>query len=86
MNIKVFKDYDEASFYCADLVASTINKLTSHFRSCYRILTLGVYQEIIRRYQKQLDLANVTTFNLDEYVGLPPLMNELQLFYEKKFL
>src|SRR5438876_9497025 len=33
---------------------------------------LGLYQELVRLHQKeQLDFSRVTTFNLDEYVGLP---------------
>jgi len=34
---------------------------------------LGLYQELIRMHQEEgLDFSKVTTFNLDEYVGLPP--------------
>jgi len=34
---------------------------------------LGTYRELIRRHKdKGLDFARVRTFNLDEYVGLPP--------------
>ena len=86
MNIKVFKDYDEASFYCADLVASTINK-NSHpiLGLATGSSPLGVYQEIIRRYQKkQLDLANVTTFNLDEYVGQPRTHEQSYNYFMRK--
>ena len=33
---------------------------------------LGLYQELVRMYQRrELDFSHVTTFNLDEYVGLP---------------
>jgi len=33
---------------------------------------LGLYQELVRLHKKeQLDFSRVTTFNLDEYVGLP---------------
>src|SRR5689334_5744549 len=33
---------------------------------------LGLYQELVRLHKKgELDFAHVTTFNLDEYVGLP---------------
>src|SRR5437762_5016130 len=32
---------------------------------------LGLYQELVRLHkEEQLDFARVTTFNLDEYVGL----------------
>src|SRR5436190_23907131 len=33
---------------------------------------LGVYQELVRMHQRgEVDFSHVTTFNLDEYVGLP---------------
>ncbi len=33
---------------------------------------LGLYQELVRMYaRRELDFSHVTTFNLDEYVGLP---------------
>src|SRR3954464_13418224 len=33
---------------------------------------LGVYQELVRMHKSgELDFSQVTTFNLDEYVGLP---------------
>src|SRR5258707_13883523 len=33
---------------------------------------LGLYQELVRLHEKeQVDFSRVTTFNLDEYVGLP---------------
>lgn len=34
---------------------------------------LGLYRELVRLHrEEQLDFSQVTTFNLDEYVGLPP--------------
>ena len=34
---------------------------------------LGLYSELIRMHRNEgLDFSKVTTFNLDEYVGLPP--------------
>ena len=34
---------------------------------------VGVYELLVEKYrQGALDFANVTTFNLDEYIGLPP--------------
>ncbi|GMV97512.1 MAG: glucosamine-6-phosphate deaminase [Phycisphaerae bacterium] len=34
---------------------------------------IGTYQELIRRHrEKGLDFSQVVTFNLDEYLGLPP--------------
>ena len=34
---------------------------------------VGCYRELVRRHREQgLDFSSVTTFNLDDYVGLPP--------------
>jgi glucosamine-6-phosphate isomerase len=48
---------------------------------------LGVYRELIRRHQQEgLSFAQVTTFNLDEYVGLPAGHPELyRTFIEREF-
>ncbi len=41
---------------------------------------LGLYQELVRLHQdEQVDFSRVTTFNLDEYVGLP--INHPQSYY-----
>jgi glucosamine-6-phosphate deaminase len=38
---------------------------------------LGLYKELIRMHKEEgLDFSKVTTFNLDEYVGLPPSHNQ----------
>ena len=38
---------------------------------------LGMYKELIRMHKEEgLDFSKVTTFNLDEYVGLPPSHNQ----------
>lgn len=38
---------------------------------------LGLYRELIRMHREEgLDFSKVTTFNLDEYVGLPPAHNQ----------
>jgi glucosamine-6-phosphate isomerase len=48
---------------------------------------LGVYRELIRRHREEgLSFARVTTFNLDEYVGLPAGHPELyRTFIEREF-
>ena len=48
---------------------------------------LGLYGELIRRHREEgLSFAQVTTFNLDEYVGLPAGHPELyRTFIEREF-
>lgn len=39
--------------------------------------TIGLYDELVARYnRKQLSFAGVTSFNLDEYIGLEPLNSQ----------
>lgn len=43
---------------------------------------LALYQELIRMHRKEgLDFSKVTTFNLDEYVGLPPSHDQSYHFF-----
>jgi len=43
---------------------------------------LTLYQELIRMHRKEgLDFSKVTTFNLDEYVGLPPSHDQSYHFF-----
>ena len=47
---------------------------------------LGLYNELIRMHKEEgLDFSKVTSFNLDEYVGLPPSHDQsYHLFYVGK--
>ncbi len=49
---------------------------------------LGVYRELIRLHQQQeLDFSEITTFNLDEYVGLGPTHPQsYRYFMQQNFL
>jgi glucosamine-6-phosphate deaminase len=67
-------DAEAASRRAARFVAELVRKK----RDCVLGLAtgstpLGVYRELIRLHrEEQLDFSQVTTFNLDEYVGLGP--------------
>ena len=74
MEVIIKADYDamsrEAAFIIADLV--------QHRPNCVLGLAtgstpIGLYKELIRMHKDEgLDFSKVITFNLDEYVGLPP--------------
>ncbi|SHJ51165.1 glucosamine-6-phosphate deaminase [Clostridium amylolyticum] len=72
MKIIIVKDYDEMSKVGADLIAEVINKKPE------AILGLatgsspeGLYSELIKKNKNnEIDFSNITTVNLDEYVGL----------------
>jgi glucosamine-6-phosphate deaminase len=48
---------------------------------------LGVYQELVRMHREEgLDFRHVTTFNLDEYVGLGPTHPQSYRFFMQQHL
>src|SRR5689334_17007765 len=73
MEIVIKRDYDQMSKVAAQLVVDVLNtKPNAVLGMATGSTPLGLYQELVRLYQAgQVDFSRVTTFNLDEYVGLP---------------
>jgi glucosamine-6-phosphate deaminase len=65
--------YEEMSRAAAKVVAQTLNtKPNAVLGMATGSTPLGVYKELVRMHKEEsLDFLQVTTFNLDEYVGLP---------------
>ena len=74
MLVVIKKNYDEMSKEAAKMVADLIrSKPNCVLGFATGSTPLGMYQELIRMHKEEgLDFSKVTTFNLDEYVGLPP--------------
>ncbi len=74
MLVIIRKDYDEVSAEAARFVAERIRKNPKIVLGLATGSTpLGMYQELCRMHQEEgLDFSRVRTFNLDEYIGLPP--------------
>ncbi|MCM3789983.1 glucosamine-6-phosphate deaminase [Domibacillus indicus] len=74
MKLIITDDYKALSVASAKMVADTINqKQTTVLGLATGSTPVGLYQELISLYiNKQVDFSHVTTFNLDEYVGLSP--------------
>ena len=72
MEVIIRDTYDEISKAAADIVAQTMNsKPNSVLGLATGSTPLGLYQELVRLHREaSLDFSQVTTFNLDEYVGL----------------
>jgi len=74
MLVVVKKNHEEVSREGVRVVAGLLREKPS----CVLGLATGstpllLYRELIRMYVEEgLDLSKVTTFNLDEYIGLPP--------------
>src|SRR6478736_1787473 len=73
MEICIYRAYEEMSRAAAEEVADVLNaKPNAVIGMATGSTPLGVYQELVRMHQRGgLDFSQVTTFNLDEYVGLP---------------
>jgi glucosamine-6-phosphate deaminase len=76
MRLIVFKDYEELSLWGAEYIAGRISKLPGEKPFVLGLPTgstpLGIYRELIRIHrQGRLSFKRVTTFNMDEYLGLP---------------
>ncbi|NOZ56315.1 MAG: glucosamine-6-phosphate deaminase [Calditrichaeota bacterium] len=74
MLVLVKEDYDDMSKEAAKIVAALVRRKPDCVLGLATGSTpLGLYKELIRLHKEEgLDFSKVTTFNLDEYVGLPP--------------
>ena len=74
MEVIISKTYEQLSKAAAQAVADVLNaKPNAVLGMATGSTPLGVYQELARMHREEgLDFSQVTTFNLDEYVGLNP--------------
>jgi glucosamine-6-phosphate deaminase len=72
MEVIIRPDYDAISLAAAEMVAQQINDKPNTILGLATGSTpIGLYTELIRMHKNEgLDFSHVTTFNLDEYVGL----------------
>ncbi len=73
MEVIIQRDYEQMSKAAAQIVVEVLNtKPNAVLGMATGSTPLGLYQELVRLHkEEQLDFSRVTTFNLDEYVGLP---------------
>jgi glucosamine-6-phosphate deaminase len=74
MLVVLKRDYDEVAQEAARIVAGAIRNNPSLVLGLATGKTsLGFYRELVRvHHEEQLSFSRVTTFNLDEYLGLAP--------------
>src|SRR5882724_3495381 len=74
MLVVLKRDQEEVGRCAAHFVANAIRKKASLTLGLATGTTMvGVYRELVRLHrEKHLDFSSVTTFNLDEYIGLSP--------------
>ena len=74
----VVPDHDDLARMLADRIVAVIHQAVRERGRCVLGLAtgstpLGIYRELIRRHQDgEVDFAQVSTFNLDEYYPMPP--------------
>lgn len=73
MEVIIQSDYAQMSRVAARMVVEVLNaKPNAVLGMATGSTPLGLYQELVRLYKAgEVDFSRVTTFNLDEYVGLP---------------
>jgi glucosamine-6-phosphate deaminase len=73
MEVDISKTYEELSRKAANVIADVLNaKPNAVLGMATGSSPLGLYQELVRMHREEgLNFSQVTTFNLDEYVGLP---------------
>ena len=73
MRVIIVKNYDSMSKLAAKFVKEELLKKPDLVLGLATGSTpLGLYKELIRMHKEEgLDFSKVTTFNLDEYIGLP---------------
>lgn len=74
MEVIVTPNVDQMSSLAADIIAQQLLRRPNSVLGLATGSTpIGLYNELIRRHrEKGLDFSQVTTFNLDEYLSLPP--------------
>lgn len=88
MEVIIKTDYDEISREAALMVAELIRDKPSCVLGLATGSTpLGLYRELIHMHKDEgLDFSKVTTFNLDEYYGLPPAHPQSYAFFMREHL
>lgn len=89
MNVIIVADYNKMSKKAAEIVAEYVR---DHPTSTLGLPTgntpRGMYAELVRKYQAgDVDFSGVTTFNLDEYRGVPDdHPSSFSLYIKENFL
>lgn len=93
MRVIIKPDYDTVSKWAANYVVYCINKFRPTATKPFVLglptggTPLGMYKELIKLYQqRKVSFENVATFNMDEYIGLPPTdPQSYRYFMEENF-
>jgi len=83
MEVIIAETYEEMSALTAKMFAEQImHKPNSVLGLATGSTPIGTYQELVRLHKKKgLDFSKIITFNLDEYIGLPPSHNQSYRYF-----
>lgn len=92
MRVLIQSDYEQCSLWAANYIVYRIKAFRPSADKPFVLglptgsTPLGTYRELIRQHKAgKVSFRNVVTFNMDEYIGLPPGSSaELPLFYGRK--
>ena len=77
MDIIIRENYEEMSRYAAEIIAGYVRRKPNCVLGLATGSTpIGTYKELIRMHKEGLDFSQVTTFNLDEYLGVGMDLNK----------
>jgi 6-phosphogluconolactonase/glucosamine-6-phosphate isomerase/deaminase len=88
MEVIITPTYEEMSKVSAELIAREIKRKHDLVLGLATGDTpIGTYKELVKLHKEQgLDFSKITTFNLDEYIGLHPLHKNSYNYFMKENL
>ncbi|GLX69574.1 glucosamine-6-phosphate deaminase [Paenibacillus glycanilyticus] len=88
MHIQIFDTQAELDASAANLLIDTvISKPNAVLGLATGSTPIGIYAKMVEMYRKgEVSFSGVTTFNLDEYVGLKPYNDQSYAYYMNKHL
>lgn len=88
MEIKIFENSEQLDVYAANYFKQIVlNKPNAVLGLATGSTPLGIYAKMVDMYQnKEVSFKQVTTYNLDEYVGLQPDNDQSYAYYMNQHL
>ncbi|RJE91089.1 glucosamine-6-phosphate deaminase [Paenibacillus sp. 1011MAR3C5] len=88
MDIRIFETSEELDLYAAEIFRKLINEKPNAVLGLATGSTpVGIYAKMVEDYtNKKVSFSGVTTYNLDEYVGLTPDNDQSYAYYMNKNL
>ena len=88
MEMIIFDTQQELDAYAAQLFINIVNEKPNAVLGLATGSTpIGIYDKIVESYkEKKVSFKDVTTFNLDEYVGITPENDQSYAYYMNKHL